>query len=53
MKKEREGLREWQTIINDEQAAVLRDVLEEDIHLAADVISGETQVTKLGDGAPA
>ncbi len=53
IRKEREGLQEWQTIINDEQAAVLRDVLAADVRLAAAVMADEVDVTELGSGAPA
>lgn len=41
LKKQRDGLREWQTIMKSEQAATLRAVLEQDIQLAAQLIAGE------------
>jgi hypothetical protein len=53
MRKERDGLKEWQAIISDDQAAVLRDVLEDDIKLAAAVMADDVDVTDLNGGVPA
>jgi tetratricopeptide (TPR) repeat protein len=41
MKKEKSGLEEWQTIFENEAAAVLRTVLESDVQLAKRLVNGE------------
>jgi tetratricopeptide (TPR) repeat protein len=46
MKNEKLGLKEWQNILPDEQAAVLRDVLEADVKLAEKLISEEIEAEK-------
>ncbi|MEO1287054.1 MAG: tetratricopeptide repeat protein [Chloroflexota bacterium] len=43
LKEERKGLKEWQKILPDEQAKVLRDVLEADVKLAEQLINGDVQ----------
>jgi tetratricopeptide (TPR) repeat protein len=48
LKKESSGLKEWQKILPDEQAAVLRDVLEADVKLAEKLLSGEINPAQLG-----
>lgn len=47
LKQEKNGLKEWQKILPDEQAKVLRDVLEADVNLAEKLINGEIAVSKL------
>lgn len=39
MKQEKSGLKEWQKILPDEQAKVLRDVLEADVNVAEKLVS--------------
>ena len=41
MKRENAGLQEWQTIFESEAAAVLRNVLEEDVRLAGQLVNDE------------
>lgn len=41
MRKETKGLHEWRLIFENEQGAVLRDLLEEDVHLAQDLLEGK------------
>jgi tetratricopeptide (TPR) repeat protein len=41
LKKERTGLEEWKTIFENDAASVLRDVLEDDVQLAARLANGE------------
>lgn len=48
LKKEGAGLKEWQKILPDEQAAVLRDVLEADVKLAEQLLKGEINAAQLG-----
>ena len=48
LKKESSGLKEWQKILPDEQATVLRDVLEADVKLAETLLKGETNLSQLG-----
>jgi tetratricopeptide (TPR) repeat protein len=48
LKKESSGLKEWQKILPDEQASVLRDVLEADVKLAEKLLSGEINPAQLG-----
>jgi tetratricopeptide (TPR) repeat protein len=48
LKKESSGLKEWQKILPDEQATVLRDVLEADIKLAEKLLNGESNLAQLG-----
>lgn len=48
LKKESSGLKEWQKILPDEQATVLRDVLEADVQLAEKLLKGETTLDQLG-----
>ena len=47
MKSERKGLTEWKGILADEQAAVLRTVLADDVALAEKLINGEVTVEQL------
>lgn len=47
LKNERKGLKEWQKILPDEQAKVLRDVLEDDVKLIEQLINGDIQPTAL------
>lgn len=47
MKAERKGLTEWKGILVDEQAAVLRTVLADDVALAEKLINGEATVDQL------
>jgi tetratricopeptide (TPR) repeat protein len=42
MKREKDGLQEWQTIFESEAAAVLRNVLEDDVKLAGQLVNGES-----------
>jgi tetratricopeptide (TPR) repeat protein len=48
LKKESAGLKEWQKILPDEQAAVLREVLEADVNLAEKLLRGEISPAQLG-----
>lgn len=43
LKDERKGLKEWQKILPDDQATVLREVLEADVTLAEQLINGDVQ----------
>jgi tetratricopeptide (TPR) repeat protein len=47
MKNEKSGLKEWQKILPDEQAAVLREVLEADIQLAEKLVSENIETQQL------
>lgn len=47
MKRERTGLREWKTIFESEQAAVLRNVLQADVELAGRLVEGEDSLEAL------
>ena len=47
MRREQAGLREWQTIMQSEQAETLRTVLAADIQTAADILNGDKQVAAL------
>lgn len=47
LKQEKNGLKEWQKILPEEQAKVLRDVLSEDIHLAEKLINDEISASKM------
>lgn len=47
MESERGGLREWSKIIDDEQAVVLRNVLEDDIRLAQQITNDERDLSAL------
>lgn len=47
MKRERTGLGEWKTIFESAQAAVLRDVLQEDVTLAEKLVEGEETLDAL------
>jgi len=47
LKKEQAGLKEWQKILPDEQANVLREVLQADVSLADALIKGDADVLQL------
>lgn len=47
LKQEKLGLQEWQNILPDEQAKVLRDVLEEDVNLAEKLVNDEIAIAQL------
>ena len=47
LKQEESGLKEWQKILPDEQAKVLRDVLESDVNLAEKLINGGISIPEL------
>lgn len=47
MKNEELGLQEWQNILPDEQAAVLREVLEEDVKLAEKLVNENIETEQL------
>lgn len=47
LKKEKNGLKEWQKILPDEQAKVLRDVLQKDVDLAESLIKGDVDIALL------
>ncbi|MBX3063832.1 MAG: tetratricopeptide repeat protein [Anaerolineae bacterium] len=47
MKREQAGLREWKTIFESEEAAVLKRVLLEDVELAEKLLEGTTSVESL------
>ena len=44
LKRERSGLEEWQTLLQHDEAAPLRAVLEEDVSLAQKLVDGEVDV---------
>ncbi|MGB7341724.1 MAG: tetratricopeptide repeat protein [Phototrophicaceae bacterium] len=48
LKSERNGLKEWQKILPEEQAKVLREVLEADITLAEQLIDDKVDLSALG-----
>lgn len=50
MKREKVGLEEWQTIMSADEAQALRDVLEEDIDLANQLIDGDKTLSDLVAG---
>lgn len=47
LEKERDGLKEWQTIFESEEAVVLRNVLQADIELARKLVEDRTAVALL------
>jgi hypothetical protein len=47
LKKQRDGLREWQTILSNEQAETLRKVIEGDIQVAESLINGQMEIDAL------
>lgn len=47
LQRESKGLKEWELILQDEQATVLRDVLGADIQLASQLINGTADFTLL------
>jgi len=47
LKSEKKGLQEWQKILPDEQAKVLREVLEADVNLAEKLINGDVDSSQL------
>lgn len=47
LKKQRDGLREWQTILGSDQAQTLRDVIEADVQTAEALIDGTLSVSAL------
>lgn len=47
LKAERKGLLEWQNILADDQAAVLREVLADDVTLAEKLIEGDVSIEQL------
>jgi predicted Zn-dependent protease len=47
LKREQGGLQEWKTIFESEEAAVLRDVLLDDVQLAEKLAEGETSLDAL------
>ncbi len=47
LKREQGGLREWQTLFESEQAAVLKAVMEKDVTLAEQLINGELSLKDL------
>lgn len=47
IKREKAGLEEWQVIMRADEAAALRDVLQEDVELARALLRGEMQVSAL------
>lgn len=47
LKQEKNGLQEWQKILPEEQAKVLREVLSEDIELAEKLINDEISASKM------
>lgn len=49
LKKQRDGLREWQTILSSDQAQTLRDVIEADVKAAEALIDGTLTVAALAD----
>lgn len=51
LKKQRNGLKEWQTILSSDQAETLRKVIEGDIQLAEALIDGKITVESLASEA--
>lgn len=51
LKKESAGLKEWQKILPDKQAAVLREVLEADVEEAAQLLNGDVAIVNLAGEA--
>lgn len=49
LKKQRDGLREWQTILQSDQAQTLRDVIEADVNAAGSLINETLSVNALAD----
>jgi tetratricopeptide (TPR) repeat protein len=49
LKKQRGGLREWQTILESEQAETLRKVIQHDIQTAEALIDGKLEVAAIGE----
>lgn len=49
LKKQRGGLREWQTILESEQAETLRKVIQSDIQTAEALIDGKLEIAALGE----
>jgi len=47
LKQEKTGLEEWQVIMSADEAKALRDVLEADIQLIDDLVSGDKQLSDL------
>lgn len=53
MRSERAALKEWQTLLESEQAATLRAVLGADVKAVEDILEGRRDVMSLAEGAPA
>jgi predicted Zn-dependent protease len=51
LRKQSNGLREWQTILQSEQAQTLREAIGEDVTLAERLIAGEIDAGALADEA--
>lgn len=51
LRKQSNGLREWQTILQSEQAQTLREAIGEDVSLAERLIAGEIDAGALADEA--
>lgn len=49
LRKQRDGLREWQTILGSDQAQTLRDVIEADVQAAEALIDGTLTVAALAE----
>ncbi len=47
LKREKDGLKEWQKILPEEQAKVLREVISDDIALAEQLINGDDDAFKI------
>lgn len=47
LRREKKGLREWQTILESDQGAVLRDLLEYDVQLAQELVESEGTLAAL------
>lgn len=53
LRKHKNGLREWELIIESDLADTLREVIEDDIHIAQALISGDLTLEQMAQGAPA
>lgn len=51
LKRERDGLREWETLLKSEQAGLLREALSADIQTVQQLLAGQLSMAQLAQGS--